>query len=79
MVRNRSIRVFLCFRGVQLESHSTFFTTKNESKFVLCATGCTPRMEVFRTIETFFVPGWYKKSFNSTMPQIFALRDWGTQ
>ena len=41
---------------IQLEPHSTFFTTKNESKFVLCATGCTPRMEVFRTIETFFVP-----------------------
>jgi hypothetical protein len=54
-VRNRSIRVFLCFRGVQLESHSTFFTTKNESKFVLCATGCTPRMDLFRTIETFFI------------------------
>jgi hypothetical protein len=33
------IRVFLCFRGVQLQVHSTFFTTKNESKFVLCATG----------------------------------------
>ena len=55
-VRNRSIRVFLCFRGVQLEAHSTFFTTKNESKFVLCATGCTPRMDLFRTIKTFFVP-----------------------
>ena len=62
MVRNRSIR------GVQIEAHSTFFTTKNESKFVLCATGCTPRMEVFRTIEIFFVPGWYKKSFNGTQP-----------
>jgi hypothetical protein len=66
IVRNRSIRVFLCFRGVQLETHSTFFTTKNESKFVLCATGCTPRMDLFRTIETFFVPA--KKSFNSTKP-----------
>ena len=67
-VRNRSIRVFLCFRGVQLEAHSTFFTTKNESKFVFCATGCTPRMDLFRTIKTFFVPDWYKKSFNSTKP-----------
>ena len=60
-VRNRSIRVFLCFRGVQLEAHSTFFTTKNESKFVLCATGCTPRMGLFCTIETFFIPAGTKK------------------
>ena len=75
-VRNRSIRVFLCFRGVQLEAHSTFFTTKNESKFVLCATGCTPRMDLFRTIENFFIPGWYKKSFNSRNPfESFASSD----
>ena len=53
--------VFLCFRGVQLEAHSTFFTTKNESKFVLCATGCTPRMGLFCTIETFFIPAGTKK------------------
>ena len=62
MVRNRSIR------GVQIEAHSTFFTTKNESKFVLLTTiftmngrvsyyrnyFCT-RLEKFRTIETIFV------------------------
>ncbi len=62
MVRNRSIR------GVQIEAHSTFFTTKNESKFVLLTTifsmnglvsyywnyFCT-RLDLFRTIETIFV------------------------
>ena len=62
MVRNRSIR------GVQIEVHSTFFTTKNESKFVLLTTifttnglvsyywnyFCT-RLDLFRTVETFFV------------------------
>jgi hypothetical protein len=100
--------VFLCFRGVQLEAHrtffttkmsqnlycvplvahhewesfvplklfytswwvnlcgvglfcSTFFTTKNESKFVLCATGCTPRMGEFCTNEIFFIPAGTKK------------------
>jgi hypothetical protein len=73
MVRNRSIR------GVQIEAHSTFFTTKNESKFVLLTTifttnglvsyywnyFCT-RLDLFRTIETIFVPVWYKNSFNCT-------------
>ena len=53
--------VFLCFRGVQLEAHRTFFTTKNESKFVLCATGCTPRMGEFCTNEIFFIPAGTKK------------------
>ena len=60
------------FFGTRLDLFRTietiFFTTKNESKFVLCATGCTPRMDLFRTIKTFFVPAWYKKSFNSTKP-----------
>ena len=41
---------------IQLEPHSTFFTTKNGSKIVLCANNCRPQMELFCTIETFFVP-----------------------
>ena len=55
MVRNRSIR------GVQIEVHSTFFTTKNESKFVLLTTIFTTNGLVsyyLITIETIFVPGW---------------------
>ena len=39
-----------------MEPHSTFFTTKNGSKIVLCANNCRPQMELFCTIETFFVP-----------------------
>jgi len=42
--------------GIQMEPHSTFFTTKNGSKIVLCANNCRPQMELFCTIETFFVP-----------------------
>ena len=30
---------------IQLEPHSTFFTTKNGSKIVLCANNCRPKME----------------------------------
>ena len=41
---------------IPLEPHSTFFTTNNGSKIVLCAIGCTPQMDLFCTIETFFVP-----------------------
>ena len=41
---------------ISLEPHSTFFTTNNGSKIVLCAIGCTPQMDLFCTIETFFVP-----------------------
>ena len=41
---------------IPLEPHSTFFTTNNGSKIVLCAISCRPQMDLFCTIETFFVP-----------------------
>ena len=60
-VRNRSIRVFLCFRGVQLETHSTFFTTKNESKFVLCATVAHHEWICFVLLKLFLYQAGTKK------------------
>ena len=42
--------------GIQKEQHSTCFTPKNGSKIVLCANNCRPHVELFCTIETFFVP-----------------------
>jgi hypothetical protein len=66
LVRNTSIR------GVQPVAHNTNFDSFLVVKKVLCASSCTPRkqrntrMDLFRTIETIFVPGWYKNSFNST-------------
>ena len=60
MVRNKSIRV------VQTVAHNTNFDSFLVVKKVLCAPICTPRMDLFRTTETIFVPGWYKNSFNGT-------------
>jgi hypothetical protein len=37
-------------------TNGTSLTTKNGSKIVLCANNCRPQMELFCTIETFFVP-----------------------
>jgi hypothetical protein len=48
--------------------HTVHFSQPKMSQNLYCATGCTPRMDLFRTIETFFIPGWYKKSFNSRNP-----------
>ena len=52
MVRNKSIRV------VQTVAHNTNFDSFLVVKKVLCASICTPRMDLFRTIETIFVPGF---------------------
>ena len=42
-------------------STQDIFHNQNESKFVLCATGCTPRMGEFCTNEIFFIPAGTKK------------------
>jgi hypothetical protein len=47
--------LFSCISIYNL-NHTVPFSQPKKSKFVLCATGCTPRMDLFRTIETFFVP-----------------------
>jgi hypothetical protein len=60
IVRNKSIRV------VQTVAHNTNFDSFLVVKKVLCAPICAPRMDLFRTTETIFVPGWYKNSFNGT-------------
>ena len=52
MVRNRSIRV------VKIVVNNTNFDSFLVVKKVLCASICTPRMDLFRTIETVFVPGF---------------------
>ena len=48
--------VFLCFRGVQLEAHSTFFTTKMSQNLYCVPLVAHHEWELFCTIETFFVP-----------------------
>ena len=66
MVQNSPIR------GVQPVAHNTNFDSFLVVKNVLCDSSCTPRkqrntrMDLFRTIETIFVPDWYKNSFNGT-------------
>jgi hypothetical protein len=52
MVRNRSIRV------VKIVVINTNFDSFLVVKKVLCASICTARMDLFRTIETIFVPGF---------------------
>ncbi len=56
---------FVCFFVFVVYNlkHTVHFSQPKMS--VLCA---KPRMDLFRTIKTFFVPDWYKKSFNSTKP-----------
>ena len=51
--------VWVCFVPFVLFSSRTtqyLFHNQNGSKIVLCANNCRPQMELFCTIETFFVP-----------------------
>ena len=47
-----------CFQVYSYTTGTTqyLFHNQNGSKIVLCVIGCTPQMDLFCTIETFFVP-----------------------
>ena len=50
-----------CFQVYSYTTGTTqyLFHNQNGSKIVLCANNCRPQMELFCTIETFFVPLYY--------------------
>ena len=67
MVQNRSIRVFLCFRGVQLERTVPFSQPKMSQNLYCVPLVAHHEWESFVPMK-FFYTSWYKKSFISTKP-----------